>query len=248
MIPIINSSAEMSKLSAKIRSEDKTIALVPTMGALHAGHLSLVEEARKKADFVIVSIFVNPTQFAPNEDLDEYPRTLEQDEKALRELGGVDCIFHPSSEEIYDPNHAIWIEASGLDNELCGEFRPGHFRGVCTVVYKLFKICDPHIAVFGKKDAQQFVIIQALSRDLLMDIEIVGAETIRENDGLALSSRNRYLSIESVDDAKIQYLKIVDSTTLQSVESLESGSKILLAAAVYFGQTRLIDNAFIDVP
>lgn len=169
------------------------VAIVPTMGFLHEGHLSLVDIARKNADKVVVSIFVNPTQFAPNEDLDKYPRDFERDEK-LCETRGVDAIFYPTPDEMYAPDFSTWVSEDSLSQSLCGLSRPIHFRGVCTVVLKLFNITCAQVAVFGKKDAQQALIIKRMVRDLNVPINIIMAPLIREDDGLARSSRNKYLS------------------------------------------------------
>lgn len=173
-----------------------TIGLVPTMGYLHEGHLSLVEAARGACDKVAVSVFVNPTQFAPNEDLETYPRDFERD-KALLEEHGCDMVFHPSVEEMYAPGAATYVEIlSDMPKQLCGKTRPTHFRGVCTVVAKLFNIMEPDKAFFGQKDAQQLAIVRRMARDLSYGTEIVGCPIVREGDGLAKSSRNVYLSPE----------------------------------------------------
>lgn len=271
------------------RRAGETLALVPTMGALHDGHLALVRAARQRADHVTVSIFVNPTQFAPDEDFDEYPRHLEQDMEALDAVGGVDVVFAPPVEEMYpDGQQAqrVWVDVEELDQHLCGRYRPGHFRGVLTVVMKLFQACKPHLGVFGKKDAQQYLLLRRMAHDLAMDVEVVGVPTVRETDGLARSSRNRYLTpderaqavvlsravqaarkrilggeqrptaiveamrheLAQAPDAKVQYAELVDTTTLAPVSELEAGQEVLAAVAVYFGDTRLIDNAFVQVP
>ena len=176
------------------------IALVPTMGALHAGHLALVEAATRQAEKVIVSIFVNPTQFAPGEDFETYPRDLEADLAKLRPYG-VDVVFAPQSESIYPPGFDTYIEPEHMAERLCGASRPGHFRGVCTVVYLLFRITHADVAVFGEKDYQQLQIIRRMNRDLRLGVEILSVPTVREPDGLALSSRNAYLSTEARADA-----------------------------------------------
>lgn len=175
-----------------IRSQ-KRIGLVPTMGALHEGHLTLIREARSQNDVVVVSIFVNPTQFGPNEDLDRYPRTLESDAELCREAG-VDVIFAPSAAEMYPGKHFLTISIADLDKNLCGASRPGHFNGVLQVVNKLFQITQPHQAYFGQKDIQQFVLIQTMVHEFNIPVELHAVPTVRESDGLALSSRNRYLS------------------------------------------------------
>ncbi len=174
-------------------SQGLTIALVPTMGFLHAGHLSLMEHARTRADRLIVSIFVNPTQFGPNEDLDRYPRDLPRD-LALAQGVGVDAVFAPEPGAMYQPDHATWVEVPELAKGLCGASRPVHFRGVCTVVLKLLNLVRPDVAVFGEKDWQQLAILRRMARDLDLDVKIEGRPIHREEDGLALSSRNVYLT------------------------------------------------------
>lgn len=172
-----------------------TVGFVPTMGYLHEGHASLMKEAKKQCDKVVVSIFVNPMQFGVNEDLDSYPRDLEAD-KVLCQQVGVDLIFHPQVEEMYAEGFCSFVDMDGLTKELCGKSRPIHFRGVCTVVNKLFNIVQPHKAFFGQKDAQQLAVICRMVKDLNMDIEVIGCPIIREEDGLAKSSRNTYLNEE----------------------------------------------------
>lgn len=187
--------AETRAAIAKARSEGARVAFVPTMGALHAGHLSLVERARTEADFCVMSIFVNPLQFAPTEDLSRYPRPVEEDER-LASDAGVDLLFRPSVDEMYPPGRTITVTAGDLGIDWEGKSRPGHFDGVLTVVAKLFNIVQPDVTVFGRKDLQQAALIQALVHDLDMPIEVIVAPIVREADGLALSSRNRYLSPE----------------------------------------------------
>ena len=170
------------------------MALVPTMGALHAGHLALVREARSRADRVVVSIFVNPTQFGPGEDFEAYPRTLDSDLAALSKDGCCDAVFAPPASEIYPEGaNLTWVTVDRMGDHLCGASRPGHFRGVTTVVARLFAITEPDEAVFGLKDAQQFFILRRMTREMGFGVEMVGLPTVRESDGLALSSRNRYL-------------------------------------------------------
>lgn len=178
------------------RSSRKTIGFVPTMGNLHQGHLNLVREARRLCDVVVVSIFVNPIQFGPNEDFDSYPRTLEQDSNLLADVG-CDIIFAPSVEQMYGKNPRLTtISVGGITNDLCGAQRPGHFDGVAVVVTKLFNIVQPHFAFFGQKDFQQLAVIKQMVQDLNMSIEVIGVPITRADDGLALSSRNGYLSDE----------------------------------------------------
>lgn len=279
---LLSTVVETQTFADQVRMQGKRIALVPTMGALHEGHLTLVREAKKYADVVMVSIFVNPTQFGPNEDFSRYPRTLEADLALLAPLD-VDAVFVPSVEEMYPKHDRTWVNVEQLDAHLCGATRPGHFRGVTTVVTRLFLICRPHVAVFGLKDAQQFLILRRMTKDLHFGIELVGVETVRESDGLAMSSRNRYLSEEERREAvvvsqavfearariemgeknvgtiiegmhakiaessvaQIQYAEVVETETLQPIETVEKGQEVLVAIAVYFGKTRLIDNQFV---
>lgn len=184
------------------RRQGYTIGLVPTMGYLHDGHASLMKKAKESCQKVVVSIFVNPMQFGANEDLSTYPRDLEADSRLCESLG-VDLIFHPSVEEMYNPGFCSFVDMTGLTKELCGKSRPIHFRGVCTVVTKLFNIVTPDKAFFGQKDAQQLAVIKRMTADLNMDIEIVGCPIIREEDGLARSSRNVYLNTEERQAALI---------------------------------------------
>lgn len=199
---IVETIEEVRKQVKKWKKLGLTVGLVPTMGYLHEGHQSLMEAARKENDKVVVSIFVNPMQFGPTEDLAEYPRDLEHDAK-LCEKVGVDLIFHPEPEEMYQPDFCSFVDMTGLTEGLCGKTRPIHFRGVCTVVNKLFNIVQPDKAYFGQKDGQQLAVIRRMVRDLNMDIQIVGCPIIREEDGLAKSSRNTYLSAEEREAALI---------------------------------------------
>lgn len=177
------------------RQQGHRIALVPTMGALHEGHLSLVREGKSRGNRVVVSIFVNPTQFAPAEDFAAYPRNFDRD-CSLLEAEGIDVLFHPAAEDIYPPGDQTLVEVKELSNILCGAQRPGHFQGVATVVTKLFNVVRPHAAIFGEKDYQQLQIIRRLVRDLFLEVEIVGYPIVRETDGVAMSSRNAYLNVE----------------------------------------------------
>ena len=175
--------------------EGRTIALVPTMGYLHDGHMSLLDHARLRADKLVVSVFVNPTQFGPNEDLDRYPRDLDHDLAIAREHGA-DIVFAPEPAAMYRPDHSTWVEVPEMGKRLCGASRPIHFRGVCTVVLKLMHLVRPDVAVFGEKDWQQLAILRRMARDLDLDVELVGRPIFRETDGLAMSSRNVYLTPE----------------------------------------------------
>jgi len=208
---ILKSPNTVQKLCLSLRKKGKTIALIPTMGVLHDGHLSLIETAKKNADVVFVSIFVNPTQFGPSEDFDNYPRTFE-DDKAKCKKAGVDVIFAPLASNMYDENFSVWVDESKLSNNLCGARRPGHFKGVCTVVLKLFMICQPNISVFGKKDAQQALIIKKMAHDLNLPIKIIINPIIREKDGLAISSRNQYLTKSERKQATIIYKGLKEVT------------------------------------
>jgi pantoate--beta-alanine ligase len=198
---IVRQVSELQALADAERAAGHRIALVPTMGALHAGHLALVTEARRRADRVWVSIFVNPTQFGPGEDLAAYPRSFERDLKACRERG-IEVVFAPDDGALYPPGFQSWVTVTELAKPLCGRSRPEHFRGVATVVTKLFTAAKPHVAVFGEKDFQQLALIRRMVRDLGFDVEVVGVPTVREADGLALSSRNAYLDAETRPQAR----------------------------------------------
>ncbi len=274
---IISSPAEMTAFVKSARANGAKIALVPTMGALHEGHLSLVRKAKGLADICVVSVFVNPTQFGPNEDFDKYPRQLEAD-AANCEAAGADVVFAPSVSDIYLPDASTFVNEEDISRFLCGKTRPKHFRGVTTVVTILFNIVRPDVAVFGEKDAQQVSIIKRMVRDLFMGIEIVTGEIVRDENGLALSSRNKYLDkmerlgasklhaaleegrklclegcsnvdrikatvINAVTNAKTRviYVEIVDAeTSIPMGEAVAGKSRI--SAAIWYGQTRLIDN------
>jgi len=259
------------------RRNGKRIGLVPTMGALHVGHVSLIERAIERCGFVVVSIFVNPTQFGPGEDYEKYPRPVEADLEICANAG-VDLVFNPSPEVMYATESLTWITVERLTELLCGVSRPGHFRGVTTVCAKLFNIVLPDVAYFGQKDAQQAIVIKRMAADLNMPLEIVVCPTVREPDGLAVSSRNKYLNeqhrkeaaniyksltmckemrlagvadakeiidamrkiLEQIDGGEIEYVEIVDTETLRSVDEIEG--KVLAAVAVKLGPARLIDN------
>lgn len=192
---ILNTTQEMQSLCRGWRAEGASVALVPTMGYYHAGHMDLMRHARALADKLVVSLFVNPAQFGPGEDLAAYPHDLERDSAIARELG-VDALFTPTPDVMYAPDHATWVTVPDLARGLCGASRPIHFRGVCTVVLKLFMLVCPEVAVFGEKDWQQLAIIRRMVRDLNLPVRIEGRPTVREEDGLALSSRNVYLTSE----------------------------------------------------
>ena len=274
---IVKTVNEIKEQIAKWRSEGLTVGLVPTMGYLHEGHASLIAASVRDNDRTVVSVFVNPIQFAPNEDLASYPRDINHDSALCGEYGA-DIIFNPEPSEMYPRGFSTFVDMDVLTKELCGITRPTHFRGVCTVVSKLFNIVTPDRAYFGEKDAQQLAVIRHMVRDLNMNLEIIGCPIVREEDGLAKSSRNTYLSAEErkaalvlskaifrgkkmAEDgerdaekitsamkelisseplAKIDYVKIVDSETMQQVGKIEK--PILCAIAVYIGKTRLIDN------
>jgi pantoate--beta-alanine ligase len=271
----------LPELRAWRQTAPSPVVFVPTMGALHDGHLQLMRDARRLAGehgSVIVSIFVNPLQFGPKEDLAKYPRELDADAAKCRSVG-VDAIFAPSAGEMYPEDRSIIVLETKLSKVLCGASRPGHFDGVCTVVLKLFNLVQPHSAVFGKKDYQQLAIIRRMARDLNVPIEIIGGETVREADGLALSSRNRYLSELERSQApvirralllakecwrqnkgnagalrevflnelrtqaplsRLDYIECVDADSLEPLSEVRG--RALLATAVFFGGTRLIDN------
>jgi pantoate--beta-alanine ligase len=199
---VVKRVRELHELADRERAAGRRIALVPTMGALHAGHLALVAEARRRADLVVVSIFVNPTQFGPGEDFAAYPRPFEADLAKCREAG-VDVVFAPEVEDLYPAGAQTFVEVEGVSRPLCGASRPGHFRGVATVVSKLLLAAKPHFAVFGQKDWQQVAVIRRMARDLLCDVEIVGVPTHREADGLAMSSRNQFLDSETRPQALV---------------------------------------------
>ena len=201
---IVKTVCQLRQAIKAWRAEGLTIAFVPTMGNLHAGHLKLVEEAQTKADRVIVSIFVNPTQFAPGEDFETYPRTEQDDYQKLR-LINTDLLFQPTVAEMYAAHAKTVVSISGLSERYCGASRPGHFNGVATVVCKLFNMVQPDLALFGLKDFQQLAIIRTMARDLNIPIEIIGIETIREASGLAMSSRNGYLSAAEKSKAPLLY-------------------------------------------
>jgi pantoate--beta-alanine ligase len=222
---VIKKPLDMQSRSLDLRRQGKTIGFVPTMGALHAGHQSLIKRAREANDIVVVSIFVNPTQFGPGEDFEKYPRMLQDDLAKCRDVGA-DLVFAPETADMYAENQSTYIEVLKLTENLCGLSRPGHFRGVATVVAKLFNIVLPHRAYFGEKDYQQLQVIKRMARDLFFPIEIVPVPTFREKDGLAMSSRNMYLSPEERIDALV--LKEALDHFRKRVEEGERDAMILI--------------------
>lgn len=273
----IRTVADMERRSAELRASGSIIGLVPTMGSLHEGHLSLIRQADGLADTVVVSVFVNPTQFGPSEDFESYPRDLERD-AALAAGAGCDILFAPEASDVYPTHYATVVHVQHLTRRLCGAFRPGHFDGVTTVVAKLLNIVRPHLAVFGEKDGQQLAVIERMVADLDMDVRVVPGTTVRESDGLAMSSRNSYLStaerrdavvlsealtlartlyeageidaglvvgrmrelIEARETTEIQYIEAVDRATMDPATELREN--VMIAMAVFLGETRLIDN------
>src|SRR5262245_47541819 len=235
---------------------DGTVGLVPTMGAFHAGHLALLAASREENDVVVASLFVNPAQFGPAEDLDRYPRDEERD-AALAEEAGVDILFAPSADEMYPDGYATWVDVGELGNRLEGEFRPDHFRGVATVCLKLFNVVRPDRAYFGQKDAQQAAVVKQVVRDLNLSLEIRVVPTVRDEDGLALSSRNAYLSREerqaaltlpralATKDAD-RARELLAGLEVDYVEEASFNGRRVLAAAVRVGKTRLIDNVILE--
>ncbi len=273
---LVRNNRALNKIIRRQEARGKTIGFVPTMGYLHEGHLSLVRLAKKKSKFVVVSIFVNPTQFAPHEDLKKYPRDLKRDLNKLK-AEGVDLVFYPSVKTMYPAGYKTYVTVRELSKVLCGISRPTHFEGVATVVLKLFNIVQPDIAVFGRKDYQQLVIIKRMVKDLNLGTKIIAGRIVREKDGLAMSSRNTYLSQKDRKNAailyqalqwarkafrdrisdpqkitkrmrrmiqgrggRIDYIEVIDKDSLEPVRKLRKGDVIVLA--VYFGETRLIDN------
>ena len=280
-IKVLTTVAEVKSFVRAVKKAGKTIGLVPTMGALHEGHLTLMRHAKKNADVVIASVFVNPTQFGPNEDFDAYPREFSRDCEKLDSVG-VDAVFHPSAGEMYPKGYTAYVTVDGdITNKLCGAKRPGHFRGVATVVTKLFNITEADKAFFGQKDAQQVVVIKRFVRDLNMNVEVNMVPIVRAEDGLALSSRNKYLSdkekkaalvlsqslkeaqkafksgkksvtelkalitekIQAEPLAQIDYIDIYTFPDLEECEMIVK--EALVALAVKFGTTRLIDNTIL---
>lgn len=274
--------SELREIIAAEKNRGRIITFVPTMGFLHQGHLSLIQQAKQKDAFLVVSIFVNPLQFGPNEDLSRYPRDIERDARLLEEAG-VDALFHPTVEEMYPRAMLTFVEVKELDAMLCGATRPGHFRGVATVVSKLFHIVQPDMAFFGQKDYQQYLIIERMVKDLNLPVKICPVPIVREEDGLAMSSRNIFLTSEQRQEALvlskslnaaelsiqggqrsareierqireqitlesrgiIDYVEVRDAGDLSEVNEIKQS--VLLALAVKFGTTRLIDNKVVEV-
>ena len=273
----------LEELRAVKKNMKGSIGLVPTMGFLHAGHISLVKRARQECDHVVVSIFVNPTQFAPNEDFASYPRDLDRDAALVKEAGA-ELVFAPLDDVMYPEGYQTYVTVEEVTKVLEGAMRPTHFRGVTTVVAKLFNAVQPDKAFFGQKDAQQVAVLSRMVKDLNYNLEMVVCPIVREKDGLALSSRNTYLdesqrkaalvlsrslrearaafasgerSVKAIREAmdgvfagepaaKVQYISIADTVTLQEIDSIES--KALVSMAVYMGKTRLIDNTVLGKP
>jgi len=219
---VIRSIKEMKNKINKIKIERKSVGFVPTMGYLHDGHKSLIECARKENDVVVVSIFVNPTQFGPNEDFERYPRDEERDKKICMDAG-CDIMFIPEKDDMYGENYSTYVDVFNLTEGLCGASRPGHFRGVATVVTKLFNIVKPDRAYFGQKDAQQLVVIKRMVKDLNMDVDVIGCPIVREEDGLAMSSRNTYLNEDERKQALVLYksLKLAERMINEGEKSVD---------------------------
>jgi pantoate--beta-alanine ligase len=274
---LVESIEEMQKIATDERARGRSLALVPTMGYLHAGHASLMEAGRKQADLLVASIFVNPTQFGVGEDFEKYPRDMERDSK-IAAAAGVDILFAPTAVQMYPAGYQTYVAVEELTKNLCGASRPGHFRGVTTVVSKLFGIVQPNVALFGRKDFQQLAIIRRMTADLNMPVRIVGMPIVREADGLAMSSRNAYLTaaerkgalvlnrslemvrtsydngmrsvtelrkcvVAMIQNEPLASIDYVEFCTADSLEKTElAADNTLLALAVKFGNTRLIDN------
>jgi pantoate--beta-alanine ligase len=244
-VEIIRTIEWMKQVARQARSEGRVAGLVPTMGALHAGHFSLVEAARRETSPVIVSIFVNPKQFAPGEDYARYPRTIEADREALERIGA-DILFAPTVEEMYPPGFRTAVSVEGLGDRLEGRVRPGHFRGVATVVLKLLEICAPRFAYFGRKDAQQAQLIRQMAQDLSLDPEIVVCPIVRESDGLAMSSRNVYLSASERSAATVLYLAL-DAARKAIVAGERDAVRLVAAAREMLASEPLAKPDYVEV-
>ncbi len=235
----------MRALCRQAKRDGKRLGLVPTMGALHEGHLSLVRAARQQCQVVAASIFVNPTQFGPNEDFGKYPRTFERDRQLL-EAEKVDLLFAPSTEEMYPPGSTTFVVVEDLQDRLCGRSRPGHFRGVATVVSKLFHIVEPDLAFFGQKDAAQVSLIRRLVRDLDLDVQIMVGPTVREPDGLAMSSRNAYLTPEQRQQALVLYRALMRVQFLAD-KGERDAARLIAAAREVFAEQPQVRADYIEV-
>ncbi|MGD9110142.1 MAG: pantoate--beta-alanine ligase [Phycisphaerales bacterium] len=242
---VVKTIEKVRGLVKKVRKQDKTIGLVPTMGALHIGHISLIKAAAQRSDFVVVSIFVNPTQFGPSEDFDKYPRPFEQDSQICRD-NGADVVFAPSSEDMYGQSSLTWVDVDKLTEPLCGRSRPGHFRGVTTVCAKLFNIVMPDLAFFGQKDAQQTIVIKRMVADLNMPLEIVVCPTVREKDGLAVSSRNKYLTEGERKDAPLIYEALKKGQTMIASGTKET-RQILDEIRKILNRSKLIEPEYVEI-
>ncbi|MBN2036084.1 MAG: pantoate--beta-alanine ligase [Chitinispirillaceae bacterium] len=243
---VITSIAEMQSYCGSVRRRDRSLSFVPTMGALHRGHLSLCERARSKADVVAASIFVNPTQFGPKEDFSRYPRTLEAD-AASAETAGCDVLFAPPVEEMYPSPYYTYVAVEELGSRLCGVTRPTHFRGVATVVLKLFHIIVPDVAVFGQKDAQQVIIIKRMVKDLNLPLRIEVCPTVRERDGLAMSSRNAYLTPDERSAAPSIHQGLRSATALFERGEINAGLLKQSVEKAITGYTPLLSIEYIEI-
>lgn len=277
---IVKTITQLRQILHKVRSKGQTIGFVPTMGYFHEGHLALMREAKKDNDICVVSIYVNPAQFAPKEDFKKYPRDLKRD-SSMAKKENVDILFVPSDNTVYPQSYLTYIDVKKISHSLCGRFRPGHFRGVATVVVKLLNMVRPDVMYLGQKDAQQVVVLKAMVRDLNFPVDVKVVDTVREADGLAMSSRNKYLNplqrrqaavlyqalrkasqmvkagerstakvkammkamIRKNSSGKIQYVECVNADTLEKLKSFQG--HILIALAVFFGDTRVIDNVLL---
>jgi len=242
---IVKTIESVRKLVKSARNKGKTVGLVPTMGALHVGHISLLEAAAKECDFVVVSIFVNPAQFGPGEDFKKYPRTLDADLEICKKAG-VDVVFTPENETIYPSQNLAWVNVENLADSLCGQFRPGHFRAVATVCTKLFNIVQPDTAYFGQKDAQQAAVIKRMTADLNMPVKIVVCPTVREKSGLAVSSRNNYLTDDQRKDAAAIYQALVKAKYMVDAGVRES-TQIVAAMRTILQQGSPIRIEYISI-
>lgn len=227
LMDVIQETVTMQQRCLELRAAGKTISFVPTMGYLHEGHLSLLREGRERGDVLVLSVFINPTQFGPNEDLDSYPQDLEND-LALARSVGVDLVWTPTPDQVYPPNYATFVDVEGLTDTLCGASRPGHFRGVTTVVCKLLNVVQPNSALFGQKDFQQLAVIRRMVADLNIPVEIIGMPIVREADGLAMSSRNVYLTKEQRQQALVLSQSIKHAQKMAAASECDSAT--ILAA------------------